>query len=81
MNVQVMQTRKADHPSTLNSMAYLALAWKQLGRHHDALNLMQQSVEVHNRVLGPDHPHTVSYQSWLTKWLPEGGTEMACVGT
>ncbi|KAK4221280.1 hypothetical protein QBC38DRAFT_377391, partial [Podospora fimiseda] len=85
LEVQVMETRKtklgADHPDTLTSMANLAHTWKQLGRHHDALNLMQYSVEGHNRVLGPDHPHTISYQSWLTKWLPEGGMEMACVGT
>ncbi len=43
-----METRKtklgADHPSTLTIMTNLAFTWKSLGRHADALALMESCV-------------------------------------
>ena len=47
------------HPFTLDSMANLALTWKNMGRYRDAMSLLQTCSTVWQRVLGPDHPYIV----------------------
>jgi hypothetical protein len=68
----VMETRKtklgADHPSTLTSMNNLAFTWKGMGRHIDALRLIQTCSKSRQRVLGPSHPHTQSTLLAMTTW-------------
>ncbi|ORY72157.1 uncharacterized protein BCR38DRAFT_419104 [Pseudomassariella vexata] len=67
-----METSKtklgADHPSTLTSMASLALTWKAQDRQADALVLMQGCAQAQQRVLGPEHPNTLSTQAIIEDW-------------
>jgi tetratricopeptide (TPR) repeat protein len=49
-----------DHPDTLRSMDFLATACSWVGRHPDAVNLRQQTLETRRARLGPDHPETLS---------------------
>ncbi|KAH8913126.1 hypothetical protein BR93DRAFT_871538, partial [Coniochaeta sp. PMI_546] len=53
---------------TLTSMNNLAFTWKSQGRHQDALALMQDCVEARQRVLGPQHPDTLSSLATVSKW-------------
>jgi hypothetical protein len=59
-----METRKkklgAHHLDTLISMNNLAFAWKGTGRETKAVRLMEECVQSQKRVLGLDHPHTIS---------------------
>ena len=70
--VQVMETCKtklgADHPDTLSSMANLAFTWKSQGRHADALALMVACAQAQQRILGPEHPYTLSSLTTVDKW-------------
>ncbi|PGG99208.1 hypothetical protein AJ79_08638 [Helicocarpus griseus UAMH5409] len=70
-----METRKTklgfDHPDTLTSMNNLAFTWKSMGRHGDALSLIQTCSTLQRRVLGPDHPDTVSTLQALIEWQNE----------
>lgn len=55
-----------EHPSTLTSMNNQAFTWKDEGCSRDALALMQRCVNARDRVLGSNHPDTVSPQQlWL----------------
>ncbi|KAK3338064.1 hypothetical protein B0H65DRAFT_477643 [Neurospora tetraspora] len=49
-------------------MANLAFTWNSQGRHEDALALMQDCVEARQRVLGPEHPDTLSSLATVSKW-------------
>ncbi|KAL4741624.1 hypothetical protein BDV11DRAFT_203350 [Aspergillus similis] len=72
LEVQVMATRKQvlgpEHPHTLTSMANLAFTWKSLRNTQAALALMGSCVELCNKVLGSDHPDTISFTNTLRKW-------------
>ncbi|KAL4937107.1 hypothetical protein BDV06DRAFT_232801 [Aspergillus oleicola] len=72
LDLQVMATRKEvlgpEHPDTLTSMHDLAHTWKQLEKIQDALTLMQKCLELHNKVLGSDHPHARSTSNALRGW-------------
>ncbi|KAK3687908.1 hypothetical protein B0T22DRAFT_458249 [Podospora appendiculata] len=67
-----METRKtklgADHPSTMTSMNNLALAWKDQGRHSDAVALMEECSPARQRVLGAGHPDTLSSLAAVAEW-------------
>jgi hypothetical protein len=69
---QVMETFKmtlgADHRDTLTSMGNLAFTWKDQGHHTAALALMEDCVQVCQRVLSPAHPHTLSSSAIVAKW-------------
>jgi hypothetical protein len=60
-----------EHPDTLISMANLAHIWKGHGRDVDALELMKQCVEVQVRILGSNHPYTLSSSTILLEWEAE----------
>jgi hypothetical protein len=47
----------ADHPSTLQSMHYLAETYDRHGRRADAVALLDKCWQGRCRRLGPDHPH------------------------
>ncbi|KAK3900246.1 hypothetical protein C8A05DRAFT_17429, partial [Staphylotrichum tortipilum] len=72
LEVQVMETFKtklgADHPSTLTIMANLAFTWKDQGRHTDAFALMEDCAQARQRVLGVNHPATLSSLATVTEW-------------
>ena len=59
LDMQVMETRKRvlgeEHPSTLTSMANLALTYKNQGRWKEAEELEVQVMETRKRVLGDEH--------------------------
>ena len=62
-----------EHPDTLTSMSNLAFTWGSQGRLNEALDLMRQCVEFQQRILGLDHPRTVSNRSTLCGWEAAGG--------
>ncbi|KAH7146807.1 hypothetical protein B0J13DRAFT_552726 [Dactylonectria estremocensis] len=72
LEVRVMETMKTvlgeEHPSTLTSMANLAITWKDQGRFRDALALMRNCVALREQVLGIDHPDAASSSAALAKW-------------
>jgi tetratricopeptide (TPR) repeat protein/tRNA A-37 threonylcarbamoyl transferase component Bud32 len=51
--------RGPDHPDTLQSMNDLALCYDALGRHADALKLLDETLALQRAKLGPDHPDTL----------------------
>ena len=48
----------SEHPDTLASMNGLALSLVDLGRHAEARNLNEQTLEIRKAKLGPNHPGT-----------------------
>jgi hypothetical protein len=70
-----METSKkklgADHPSTLSSMANLAFTWKGNGKETEALRLMEDCVRFRKRVLGLNHPYSISSCRALDTWKAE----------
>ena len=48
-----------DHPDTLSTRNYLALAYESVGRFGEAIELFEQVLAEQERVLGPDHPATL----------------------
>jgi hypothetical protein len=59
------------HPDTLISMENLALIWKGVGHHEDALGLLQHCFDLRQEVLGASHPYTASTLATLRAWLEE----------
>jgi hypothetical protein len=49
-------------------MYNLALTWKDQERHADALALMKECAEAQQRVIGPEHQHTLSSLKAVAKW-------------
>ena len=62
LEVQVMETRVRgpEHPDTLTSMADLASIYRDQGRWKEAEELEVQVTETRKRVLGLEHPHTLT---------------------
>ena len=62
--MQVTQTQEkelgAEHPSTLSSMANLALTYRNQGRWKEAEELEVQVIETRKRVLGAEHLDTLA---------------------
>jgi len=48
-----------EDPVTLLTMANLAWTWIHLGRDQDAKELMRKTVDLHSKILGPQHSRTV----------------------
>ncbi|KAL2859775.1 P-loop containing nucleoside triphosphate hydrolase protein [Aspergillus lucknowensis] len=75
LEVHVMETRKiklgADHPNTLASMGNLAFTWKYSGHNTRALGLLGDCLAKQRRILGPNHPDTVSNAQTLLEWKTE----------
>jgi hypothetical protein len=59
------------HPDTLISMKNLVFVWKGMGRHEDALGLLQTCFDLRQQVLGASHPYTASTLSTLKAWRKE----------
>jgi hypothetical protein len=57
-----------DSVSTLNSMFSCATFYKAYGQHTEALKLLEECVQLRQRVLGIDHPDSVSSAATLTEW-------------
>jgi hypothetical protein len=58
-------------------MNNLAFTWRDLGRHKDAVDLMQTCVELKVLRLGENHPDTKGSLEWLEKWRAEDKTPSA----
>ncbi|KAJ5157471.1 uncharacterized protein N7482_008571 [Penicillium canariense] len=63
LQLQVVETRKEklgeDHPTTLRSMASLALAYRRQGRLEEAEILQLQVIERRKTIYGVEHPGTL----------------------
>jgi DNA-binding ferritin-like protein (Dps family) len=72
LEVQVMETRKkklgVDHLDTLTSINNLAFTSKGQRRHPEAIKLMQGYVQLYERTLGVNHPHSLAS---VTGWMPD----------
>jgi Tetratricopeptide repeat len=60
-----------EHPDTLTSMGNLALTYKNKGRWDEALELLRECVTMRRKVLGANHPYTLSSSTILDIWLAE----------
>jgi len=49
-----------EHPDTLSSRNNLAIGYRVLGRHHEAVELDKETLRVRERVLGSEHPDTLT---------------------
>jgi hypothetical protein len=49
-------------------MNNLAFTWKGTGRETEAVRLMEECVQSRKRVLGLNHPHTISFYTALDTW-------------
>jgi hypothetical protein len=49
-----------EHPDTLASIANIAFTWHSQGYIKKALVLIEEYVKLQERILGIDHPNTVS---------------------
>jgi hypothetical protein len=61
----------AEHPDTLTSMNNLAFIWKYLGQDKEAIELMEECVALQSRIIGIDHPQTLSSRTALLGWQNE----------
>jgi hypothetical protein len=52
-------------------MNNLAFTWKEQGRDTEALNLMEECITGRTRILGTDHPDTLSSRTTLLGWQTE----------
>jgi tetratricopeptide (TPR) repeat protein/tRNA A-37 threonylcarbamoyl transferase component Bud32 len=67
------QAHGPDHPDTLHSMHGLAIAYYDLGRYADALQLCSETLALRKVKLGPDHPDTLqSMHSLATDYAALG---------
>jgi hypothetical protein len=62
----------AEHPDTLTSMNNLSFTWKAMRRQTEALELMNNCVQLRKKVLGANHPHFLSSSAALSRWRTEG---------
>jgi hypothetical protein len=60
-----------DHPNTLTIMNNLAFTLKQTGRGTEAVRLMEECMQLRKRILGLDHPDTLSSCTSLAAWKAE----------
>jgi hypothetical protein len=64
-----METRKLklgeDYPDTLTSIANLAFTWKYSGHVTEAISLLRDCFVRKDKVLGPNHPSTLSSSTTL----------------
>jgi Tetratricopeptide repeat len=67
LEVQVMETRK----KTLTSMNNLAFTWKGISKETEATRLIEECIQSRQRVLGLDHPDTLSSCRALVAWMAE----------
>ena len=59
----------ADHPRTSNAEEVLANIYQQSGDMQHALSLYQNIAQTRQRVLGPDHPHSLAILSSVASTL------------
>ena len=57
-----------EHSHTLTSMNNLAFTWKAQSQDTKVVNLIQECIRLQSRILGVDHPNTLSSSAVLTKW-------------
>ena len=64
VNYQLVEMRMKElgmeHPSTLTSMANLAVTYSHQGKYEEAGELKLKVLNLRNRILGPEHPQTLT---------------------
>ena len=63
-----MRVLKEEHPSTLSSMANLAATYQNQGRWDEAIELIQVVVNLRTKIIGVNHPDTLSAVDLLDEW-------------
>jgi hypothetical protein len=56
------------HPNTLKAMHDLAIIWYSQNRHDDAMNLMDECLQLSRPILGPDHALTKEPGKVFDEW-------------
>ncbi|WP_156095047.1 tetratricopeptide repeat protein, partial [Nocardia lijiangensis] len=62
-----------DHPDTLTSRHYLALAYGSAGRVREEISLYERTLADSERILGPDHPDTRATRNNLVRAYESAG--------
>jgi hypothetical protein len=60
-----------EHPDTLIGMNNLAFMWKALRRENEALELIENCLQLRQQRLGPGHSGTISSLKVLDEWQME----------
>jgi tetratricopeptide (TPR) repeat protein len=72
LSVQVMETMKTilgpEHPATLTCMWNFSHSLKELGRHAEALSMLQACVQLRHKRLGPAYRDTAAATANLKEW-------------
>ena len=73
--LMVMRKKKqgTKHPSTLTSMANLAVIYSAQGKYEEAEELELKALDLHKKVLGPEHPDTLTNQANLASTYSDQG--------
>jgi hypothetical protein len=53
-----------EHAHTFMAMSNLALSLSKLGKHQDALNMQQDTMDGQKRIFGDEHPRTLMTCAW-----------------
>jgi Tetratricopeptide repeat len=71
LQVIEIQKRALCELTMLSSMGNLAYTWKGMGRDAEAMRLLEECVQKQKRILGVDHPDTLSPSATLARWKTE----------
>ena len=55
------------HPSTLTSIANLAVTYSEQGKYDEAEELQLKVLDLHRKMLGPEHPNTLTSMANLAE--------------
>ena len=73
MHSQAQMRLGADQESVLSYRDSLAAGYHAAGRTEDAIRLLEQTLEVRERVLGPEHPDTLVSRNNLANGYSDAG--------
>jgi serine/threonine protein kinase/tetratricopeptide (TPR) repeat protein len=69
----IVKHGREEDPASLVRIGNLILIYKQTGNFEKALQIAEKSVDLHNRVLGPNHKKTIGALFELAKLLEKAG--------
>ncbi|MFT4217311.1 MAG: tetratricopeptide repeat protein, partial [Micropruina sp.] len=68
-----------DQVSRLSATAWLAAAYQSAGKLKRAISLLEQNLADYERILGPEHPNTLTTRHNLAAWRGEAGDATGAV--
>ena len=68
-----MKEQGVEHPSTLTSMANLAVTYSHQGKYEEAEELEVKVLDLHDKVLGLEHPDTLTIMANLARTYSNQG--------